>query len=75
LLTRSITEFEAGNTYWNQYAAEEAARQEKAGIQVIRFDDAAARAFQERAYEVAWAAAAKQSPEVAARFRPLFSRK
>ena len=75
LLTRSIIEFEAGNTYWNQYAAEETARQEKAGIQTIRFDDATARAFQERAYEVAWAAAAKQSPEVAARFRPLFSKK
>lgn len=75
LLTRSIIEFEAGNTYWNQYAAEEAARQEKAGIQVIRFDEAAARAFRERAFEVAWAAAAKQSPAVAARFRPLFSRK
>ncbi len=75
LLTRSIIEFEAGNTYWNQYAAEEATRQEKAGIQIIRFDDATARAFQERAYEVAWAAAAKQSPDVAARFRPLFSRK
>ena len=75
LLTRSIIEFEAGNTYWNQYATEEADRQAKAGIQVIRFDDATARAFRERAYEVAWAAAAKQSPEVAARFRPLFTRR
>ncbi|MFM7568906.1 MAG: TRAP transporter substrate-binding protein DctP, partial [Betaproteobacteria bacterium] len=75
LLTRSIIEFEAGNSYWNQYAAEEADRQTKAGIQVIRFDDATARAFRERAYEVAWAAAAKQSPDVAARFRPLFTRR
>jgi len=75
LLTRSIIEFEAGNSYWNQYATEEADRQAKAGIQVIRFDDATARAFRERAYEVAWAAAAKQSPDVAARFRPLFTKR
>ena len=75
LLTRSIIEFEAGNTYWNQYAAEESDRQTKAGIQTIRFDEATARTFRERAYEVAWAAAAKQSPDVAARFRPLFTKK
>ena len=75
LLTRSIIEFEAGNSYWNQYAAEETERQAKTGIQVIRFDDSAAKAFRDQAYEVAWAAAAKQSPEVAARFRPLFSPK
>ncbi len=75
LLTRSIIAFEAGNTYWNQYAAEESDRQTKAGIQTIRFDEATARAFRERAYEVAWAAAAKQSPDVAARFRPLFTKK
>lgn len=75
LLTRSIIAFEAGNTFWNQYAAEESDRQTKAGIQTIRFDEATARAFRERAYEVAWAAAAKQSPDVAARFRPLFTKK
>lgn len=75
LLSRSIIEFEAGNSYWNQYAGEESDRQTKAGIQAIRFDEATARAFRERAYDVAWAAAAKQSPEVAARFRPLFTRK
>ena len=75
LLTRSIIEFEAGNTYWNQYASEESDRQTKAGIQTIRFDDATARAFRERAYDVAWAAAAKQSPDGAARFRPLFTKK
>ena len=75
LLTRSIIEFEAGNSYWAQYTVEETERQAKAGIQVIRFDDATSRAFRERAYEIAWAAAAKQSPEVAARFKPLFAPK
>ena len=75
LLNRSIIEFEAGNSYWDQYAAEETERQNKAGIQAIRFDEATARAFRERAYDVAWAAAAKQSPDVAARFRPLFTKK
>jgi TRAP-type C4-dicarboxylate transport system substrate-binding protein len=73
LLNRSIIDFEAGNSYWAQYTVEETERQAKAGIRVIRFDDATARAYRERAYEVAWAAAAKQSPEVAAKFRPLFA--
>ena len=75
LLSRSIIAFEAGNTYWAQYTVDETDRQAKAGIQVIKFDDATAKAYRERAYEVAWAAAAKQSPDVAARFRPLFAPK
>ena len=75
LLTRSIIDFEAANTYWAQYTVEETDRQAKAGIQVIRFDDATAKTYRDRAYDVAWAAAAKQSPEVAARFRPLFAPK
>ena len=53
----------------------EIARQEKAGIQAITFDAASSKAFREKAYDVAWAAAQKQSPDIAARFKPLFSHK
>ena len=73
-MERQVLALEAENTFWAKYAAEEAARQEKAGIQVIRFDEASATAFREKAYEVAWAGASKQSPEIAARFKPLFSK-
>ncbi len=73
-LERQVLALEAGNTFWSRYAADETARQEKAGIQAIRFDAATAKAYRERAYEVGWAAAAKQNPDVAARFKALFSK-
>ena len=73
-LEKQLLALEAENTFWAKYTAEEIARQEKAGIQTIRFDAATAKAFREKAYEVGWAGAAKQSPEVAARFKPLFSK-
>jgi TRAP-type C4-dicarboxylate transport system substrate-binding protein len=73
-LNKQILALEAQNGFWTRYAVEETKRQEKAGIQAISFDAAAAKAFRAKAYEVAWAAAEKQSPEVAARFRPLFRR-
>jgi len=73
-LNRQVLALEAENTFWGRYAADEIARQAKAGIQVISFDAATAKAFSDRAYEVGWAGAAKQSPEVAARFKVLFSR-
>ena len=38
------------------------------------FDAAASKAFRDKAYQVAWDAAAKQSPEIAARFKPLFAK-
>ena len=47
----------------------------KAGIETIRFDAATSKAFVDRAYQVGWASAEKQSPEIAARFKPLFSPK
>jgi TRAP-type C4-dicarboxylate transport system substrate-binding protein len=73
-LEKQVLALEAENTFWTRYAAEETARQEKAGIQAITFDDATARAFRQQAYDVAWTSAAKQSPEIAARFKGLFSR-
>ncbi len=73
-LQKQVLALEAQNTFWAQYASDETARQQKAGIETIRFDDATAKAFRDKAYDVAWAAAMKQSPEIAARFKPLFSK-
>jgi TRAP-type C4-dicarboxylate transport system substrate-binding protein len=61
---------EGMNGYWRKLNAEETKKQAQAGIQTIKFDNA----FREKAYEVAWAAATKQSPEHAPRMRKLFSR-
>ncbi|MEO8654179.1 MAG: TRAP transporter substrate-binding protein DctP [Ramlibacter sp.] len=73
-LQKQLLALEAQNTFWAQYTTDEVARQAKAGIETIKFDAATAKAFRAKAYEVAWASAAKQSPEVAARFKPLFSK-
>ena len=73
-LNKQMLALEAENGFWTGYAKDETARQEKAGIETIRFDAATAKAFSDKAYEVAWAGAAKQSPEVAARFKALFSK-
>ena len=73
-LNKQLLALEAQNTFWTQYAAEETARQEKAGIQAIHFDTATAKAYRDGAYTAGWAGAAKQSPEIAARFKALFSK-
>src|SRR5499427_3308821 len=54
-LQKQVLALEAQNGFWTKYAADEAARQEKAGIQAIRFDAAASKAFVDKAYAVAWA--------------------
>jgi TRAP-type transport system periplasmic protein len=74
-LQKQLLALEAQNSFWAQYTADEVARQQKAGIETIKFDAATSRGFVERAYQVGWASAEKQSPEIAARFKPLFSRK
>ncbi len=73
-LQKQLLALEAQNTFWAQYTTDEIARQAKAGIETIQFDAATAKAFRAKAYEVAWASAMKQSPEIAARFKPLFSK-
>ena len=73
-LQKQLLALEAQNTFWAQYTTDEVARQAKAGIETIKFDAATAKAFRAKAYEVAWASAMKQSPEVAARFKPLFAK-
>lgn len=74
-LQQQLLALEAENSFWARYSTDEIARQEKAGIQTIRFDAATAKAFHDRAYDVGWAAALKQSPEIAGRFKTLFAPK
>ena len=74
-LQKQVLALEAENGFWTKYAADETARQQKAGIQAIKFDPATAKAFKDKAYEVGWASAEKQSPQIAARFKSLFSHK
>jgi TRAP-type C4-dicarboxylate transport system substrate-binding protein len=73
-LQKHLLALEAENTFWARYGAEETARQTKAGIQTISFDAATSKAFRDKAYDIGWASATKQSPEVAARFKALFSK-
>ena len=65
---------EAMNSYWPKFNKEETQRQEKAGIQTIRFDAAAAKAYRDKAYEVGWATAIKQSPQHGPQMRKLLSK-
>lgn len=74
-LQKQLLALEAQNSFWAKYTTDEVARQQKAGIETIKFDPAASKAFVDRAYQVGWAAAEKQSPEIAGRFKPLFAPK
>ena len=71
-LQKQLLALEAENTFWARYATEETDRQAKFGIQTITFDAATSKAFRDKAYDIGWAGAAKQSTEVAARFKALF---
>ena len=53
------------NGFWAKYGKDETARQEKAGIQTIRFDAAGTKAFVDKAYDVGWAGGDKANPEFA----------
>ena len=74
-LQKQLLALEAENTFWAKYTADEVARQQKAGIETIKFDAATTKAFVDKAYQVGWASAEKQSPEIAARFKKLFAPK
>lgn len=73
-LHKQLLALEAQNTFWIQYAVDETARQAKAGIETLSFDKITSKQFKDKAYETAWAAAFKQSPEVASKFKALFSK-
>jgi len=72
-LQKQLLALEAENTFWTKYTADEVARQQKAGIETIKFDAATAKTFVDKAYQVGWASAEKQSPEIAGRFKKLFA--
>ncbi|HZP75468.1 MAG TPA: TRAP transporter substrate-binding protein DctP [Pseudolabrys sp.] len=60
-----------------EFAKENAAdteKQAKAGIQVIKFSDADAKAYYAKAYEAGWAGVLRQSPEHGAKLRTFFSK-
>jgi TRAP-type C4-dicarboxylate transport system substrate-binding protein len=73
-LNKEVLALEADNSFWAHYTTEEIQRQDKAGIQTIQFDAATSGAFRLKAYEVAWSAAIKQSPEIANKFKTLFTK-
>ena len=73
-LQKQLLALEAENTFWTRYGNVETARQKTSGIETISFDAATSKAFRDQAYTVGWAGAAKQSPEIAARFKTLFSK-
>jgi TRAP-type C4-dicarboxylate transport system substrate-binding protein len=74
-LQKQVLALEAENSFWAKYTADEVARQQKAGIETIKFDPATSKAFLDKAYQVGWASAEKQSPDIAKRFKPLFAPK
>jgi TRAP-type transport system periplasmic protein len=61
---------EAMNGVWKKLNEEETKRQAQVGIQTIKFDNA----YREKAYDIAWASATRQSPEHAPQMRKLFSK-
>jgi TRAP-type C4-dicarboxylate transport system substrate-binding protein len=73
-LDKQALALEAMNGFWTSYGADETARQEKAGIQTIRFDAAGTKAFVDKAYDAGWAGAMKANPEFAKRLKTLTSK-
>jgi TRAP-type transport system periplasmic protein len=65
---------EAMNSHWPKFNKEETERQAKAGIETIKFDPATAKSYVDKAYEVGWAHAIKQSPEHGPQMRKLLSK-
>jgi len=73
-LDKQALALEAMNTFWKTYAADETARQQKAGIQAIRFDAAGTKAYVDKAYDAGWAGAMKANPEFAKKLKTLTSK-
>jgi TRAP-type C4-dicarboxylate transport system substrate-binding protein len=71
---KQVLALESMNSYWRKLNQEETQRQAKSGIQTIQFDAATSRAYVDKAYEVGWATAIKQSPEHGPQMRKLLSK-
>ena len=73
-LQKQALALEAMNSYWPKLNAEETKRQAQSGIQTVRFDAASSKAYVDKAYEVGWATAIKQSPEHGPQMKKLLSK-
>jgi TRAP-type transport system periplasmic protein len=73
-LNKQVLALEADNTFWAKFTADETARQEKAGIQVIRFDAAGTKTYVDKAYDAGWANAMKANPDFAKKLKTLTSK-
>ena len=73
-LDKQALALEAMNTFWKTFAADETVRQEKAGIQVLRFDAAGTKIYLDKAYDTGWAGAMKANPDFAKKLKTLTSK-
>ena len=74
-LEKQVLALEAQNpTVWKAYSVEETARQEKAGIQVIKFDAAGTKKYIDTAYDAGWASAFKANADFAKKLKTLTSK-
>ncbi|HZN99754.1 MAG TPA: TRAP transporter substrate-binding protein DctP [Burkholderiales bacterium] len=74
LLMKHVIALENGNDSWKKVNEEDIRKQKEAGIQVITFDPATAKQYQDKAYDVAWTTAIKASPTYGPQMRQLFSK-
>jgi len=74
LLMKHVIALENGNDSWKKVNEEDIRKQKEAGIQVITFDPATAKQYQDKAYDVAWTSAIKASPTYGPQMRQLFSK-
>jgi TRAP-type transport system periplasmic protein len=65
---------EAMNDTWRKMNQAETKRQAEVGIETIKFDAATTRQYVAKAYDVAWAAAIKASPEHGPQMKKLLSK-
>lgn len=74
ILMRNVIALENANESWKKVNEDDTRRQAQVGIQVITFDAASAKAYVDKAYEVAWTNLIKVSPQYGPEMRKLFSR-
>jgi TRAP-type transport system periplasmic protein len=74
LLMKHVIALEAQNDQWKKVNEEDTRKQKEAGIQAITFDQATAKQYYDKAYDVGWAGAIKASPTYGPQMRKLFSK-
>lgn len=73
-LDRQTLALEQQNDHWKRFNESEIRRQREAGIQVISFDAATAKAYFDKAYEVGWAGIIKAAPDTGPQLKKLLSK-